>query len=132
MRCLSPSQVVSKGVGDGFILTDLIIIYTRFGSSQPPVSLEITTIASLTRNTSTITSKRLLKKELTYSSNTFQGSFYAEFCCCEGISCFQTNWALAQLFKADNKYISIIFIEVAFRVKANTTWTTKNNFLPLI
>ena len=99
MRCLSPSQVVSKGVGDGFILTDLVIIYTRFGSSQPPVSLEITTIASLTRNTSTITSKRLLKKELTYSSNTFQGLLYAEFCCWEGISCFQTNWALRSCSK---------------------------------
>ena len=35
---------VFDGVGDRFILTDLVIIYTRYGSSQPPVSLEITTI----------------------------------------------------------------------------------------
>ena len=39
----SPIQKVSEGVGDRFILTDLKIIYTRFGSSQPPVSLEIAT-----------------------------------------------------------------------------------------
>ena len=53
------------------ILTDLVIMYTRFGNSQPPVSLEITTIASLTRETSAMILKKLLKKELTYSSNTF-------------------------------------------------------------
>ena len=51
----SPLQKVSQGVGDRFILTDSVIIYTRFGSSQPPVSLEMTTIASLTRETSAIT-----------------------------------------------------------------------------
>ena len=39
----SPIHKVSEGVGDRFILTDLKIIYTRFGSSQPPVSLEIAT-----------------------------------------------------------------------------------------
>ena len=39
----SPIQKVSAGVGDRFILTDLKIIYTRFGSSQPPVSLETAT-----------------------------------------------------------------------------------------
>ena len=39
----SPIQKVSEGVGDRFILTDLKTIYTRFGSSQPPVSLETAT-----------------------------------------------------------------------------------------
>ena len=39
----SPLQKVSEGIGDRFILTKLKIIYTRFGSSQPPVSLQITT-----------------------------------------------------------------------------------------
>ena len=47
----------SEEVGDGFILTDLIIIYTRFGSSKPSVSLVITTIACLTRETSGIIEK---------------------------------------------------------------------------
>ena len=59
------------GVGDRFILTDLVIIYTFFGSSQPPVSLEITTIISLTKETSATIPKMLMKKELTYSLNTF-------------------------------------------------------------
>ena len=60
-----------EGVGDRFILLDLVITYTSFGSSKPSVSLEITNIASLTRETSTIIPKKLLKKEFTYSSNTF-------------------------------------------------------------
>ena len=34
----SPVRKVSDGVGNSFILTDLVIIYTCFGSSQPPVS----------------------------------------------------------------------------------------------
>ena len=59
----SPLLKVSNGVGDKFILTDLVIIYNRFGSSQPPISLEI--------KTSAIIPKKLMKKELTYSSNTF-------------------------------------------------------------
>ena len=42
---------VSEGIGDRFILTDLVIIYTLFGSSQSPVFLEITTITFLTRET---------------------------------------------------------------------------------
>ena len=67
----SPLQKVSEGVGDRFILTDLAIIYTRFGSSQPPVSLEITTIAFPSSETSAIIPKKLLKKELTYASNIF-------------------------------------------------------------
>ena len=69
--------------------TDLII-YTHFGSSQPPVYLEIST-AFLTRETSAIIPKKLLKKELTYSSNTSYGSFYAHFCCRKGISCYHSN-----------------------------------------
>ena len=40
-RNRSPLHKVSEGIGDRFILTDLVIIHTRFGSSQPPVSLEI-------------------------------------------------------------------------------------------
>ena len=61
----SPLRKVSEGVGDRFILTDFVIIYTRFGSIQSLVSLEITTIASLTREISVIIPKTLLKKELT-------------------------------------------------------------------
>ena len=53
--------------------------YIRFGSSQPPVSLEITTIASLTRETLAIIPKMLLKKELTYSSNTVSARFMRIF-----------------------------------------------------
>ena len=64
-------QKFSEGVGDRFIMSELLIIYTCFGSREPSVSLEITTIASLTRETSAIIPKKLLKKELTYSSNTF-------------------------------------------------------------
>ena len=75
---LCPLQKVSEGVGDRFVLTDLEIIYTRFGCSKPPVSLEITTIASLTRETSAIIPKKLVKKELTYSSSTFYSSFFLQ------------------------------------------------------
>ena len=39
----SPLQKVSGGVGDRFILTDIVI---RFESSQLPLFLEITTVAS--------------------------------------------------------------------------------------
>ena len=42
----SPLQRVSEGVGDTFVLTDLVIIYTCFGSSRSPVSLETTAIVS--------------------------------------------------------------------------------------
>ena len=55
-------QKGSVGLGDRFILTDFLIIYTRFGSSQPPVSLEITTIASLIRETSAIIPKKVTEK----------------------------------------------------------------------
>ena len=71
---------VSERVGDRFILKDVIIIYSLFGRSQSPVSSEITTIAFLTRETSVIIPKKLLKKELTSTSHTFQGSFNADFC----------------------------------------------------
>ena len=70
----------SEGVGDRFILTDLVIIDTVFRSSQSPVFLEITTIAFLTRKMSVTIPNKLLKKELTYTSNTFQGLFHADFC----------------------------------------------------
>ena len=63
-------QKVSEGVDKKFISTDLVIIYTRFGRSKPPVCLEISTIASSTNGTSAIIPEKLLKKELTYSSNT--------------------------------------------------------------
>ena len=67
----SSLQKVSEGVGDRLILTDLVNIYTSFPNSQSPVSLKMTTIASLTREKSAIMPKNLLKKDLTYSSNTF-------------------------------------------------------------
>lgn len=83
MPRISPSSAVnsiteSLWVGDRFILTDLVIVYTRFGSSQSTVSLEITNIASLTRVTSAILPKKILKKELAYSSNIFYGSCYSD------------------------------------------------------
>ena len=63
------------GPGDRYILMD----YIRFGSSQPPVSLEITTIASLTREMLAIVPKMLLKKKLTYLSNTVSAHFMRTF-----------------------------------------------------
>ena len=45
----SPLQNVSEGVGDRFILTNLVTIHAHFGSTQPPVSLEIRILTSLTR-----------------------------------------------------------------------------------
>ena len=45
------------------------VIYIHFGSSQPPVSLKITTAASLIKETLAITPTNLLKQDLTYSSN---------------------------------------------------------------
>ena len=95
----SSLQKVSEEAGDRFILTDLVIIYTRLGSSQSQVSLEIETTASLTRETSAIIPKELLKKELTYSSNTFKGSFDADFCCREGISSYVINHSQATWFQ---------------------------------
>ena len=52
------------GVGDRFILTDLVIIYTRLGTIQPPVFLKITTITSLTREMSVIRKKNVTDKGL--------------------------------------------------------------------
>ena len=78
----------SEGVGDRFILTDLVIIDTVFRSSQSPVFLEITTIVFLTRKMSVTIPNKLLKKELTYTLNTFQGLFHADFCCGKDISCY--------------------------------------------
>ena len=53
------------------ILAELVIIYTRFGNSQPPVSLEIATIASQIRETSVIILKKLLKKKKFYFMRIF-------------------------------------------------------------
>ena len=52
----SPLQV-SEGVCDRFILADIVIIYTCFGSSQTIVSLKVTTISSLARETSAVIQK---------------------------------------------------------------------------
>ena len=62
--------------------------YTRFGSGRPPVSLEITTIGSLPRETNGHHTKNLTEKGVGYSSNTFSGSFYADYCCRKDNSCF--------------------------------------------
>ena len=53
----------NKKMKNRLILADLVIIYARFGNSQPPVSLEIATIASLIRETLVIILKKLLKKK---------------------------------------------------------------------
>ena len=74
-------------VGDRLIITDLVIIHTRFGSNQLPFSLQITTIASRTREMSAITPKHSLKKDLTYSSSIFYGQFHADFCPRKNIFC---------------------------------------------
>ena len=73
----------NKKMKNRLILADLVIIYARFGNSQPPVSLEIATIASLIRETLVIILKKLLKKK--------EALFYADFCCHEGISSFFWN-----------------------------------------
>ena len=57
----------------------LVIIYTHFGSNQPPVPLKIPTIASLTRETWAIVPKTLLIKDLTYLSVPFKAHFNANF-----------------------------------------------------
>ena len=48
-------------------------------------------LASLTRETSAITKTNLFKGNLTYSSNTFRGQLYADFCCSQHISYFIKN-----------------------------------------
>ena len=48
-----------------FTLTDFVNIYTLFGSSQPPLSLRTTTVASLTRETSAVTTTIFFEKDLT-------------------------------------------------------------------
>ena len=53
------------------ILADLVIIYARFGNSQPPVSLEIATIASLIRETLVIILKSYWKKKKPYFMRIF-------------------------------------------------------------
>ena len=45
-----------------FLRKYVVVIYTSFGSSQPPVSLEMTTIASMTREMSTIILKKVTEK----------------------------------------------------------------------
>ena len=61
----------SDGISDTFTLMDLVIISLHFGTSQPFVFLKISTVASLIKETSVITPTSLLKKDLTYTSNTF-------------------------------------------------------------
>ena len=121
MQCLGSHKVpkssllqkVSERVGDRFTLADLVIIYTRFGSSQPPVSLEITTTASLTRDTSTIIPKKVTEQGA-YSLNTFQGSFFADFCCREDISChiLKLSWLLKFfiIFKLKFSFFFLFFL----------------------
>lgn len=51
-----------------FILINLLIVHVDFGSSQPLVSLKITTAVCLIRETWGSDQTNLLKKALTYSS----------------------------------------------------------------
>ena len=54
----------------GFLgLIDLLITRIHFRSSQTPVSLKITTVASMIRETSAITPTNLLKKDLTFKTH---------------------------------------------------------------
>ena len=62
-------QKVFEGVGDRLTLTDLVITYTHFHSSQWPISLKVITIASMTREILTIIPTNVLKNNATYSSN---------------------------------------------------------------
>ena len=57
---------------------DLEIICGRFRSSQPPVFLEVITIASLTWEMSAIIPQTLQKEELTYQLP-FKGHFMRSF-----------------------------------------------------
>ena len=71
---IKPIKENFEGVNfwDRFILIDLFITHIHFGSSQPPFSLKITTIASLTRKILAITPTNLLRKDLIYSANTLR------------------------------------------------------------
>ena len=61
----SPSKNVFEEVGfSRFIFIDLFITHIHFGSSQPPVFLKITAVASLIREMSAIIPTNLLKKGL--------------------------------------------------------------------
>ena len=62
---------------DLFILMDSAIIWIYFRNSQPPIYL--TAAASLFRGTLAITLTSLLKQNLTFSSNIFQGPFNVDF-----------------------------------------------------
>ena len=91
MPRISPSSEVnsiteSLWVGDRFILTDSVIVNTRFGSSQSTISLEITNITSLTRVTSAILPKKILKRSwlihqisfMAHVTRIFYGSCYSD------------------------------------------------------
>ena len=94
-QCLWSSKVLKSGqsqkgtdgveVGDRFTLMNLVI-YIHFGSSQPPISLKTSIVASLIKKILVITPTNSLKKDLAYSSNIFYGPFQVDFCCHEGIS----------------------------------------------
>ena len=48
--------------------------------------VKITTVSFSDQRNIGITKTNLLKKNLTYSSNTFRGRLYADFCCSQYIS----------------------------------------------
>ena len=79
----SPPQKVSEGVRDLFILLDSVITSIDFRRSQPPLSLIVVNVVYLIKETCAIKLRNLLKPGLNHSSNTF----FADFCCRQGISC---------------------------------------------
>ena len=74
----SPPQKIFQPARDLFILMDSTIIWFYFRNTKPPMSLKINA-ASLIRNTLVIILTNLLKQDLIFSSNTFQGPFNADF-----------------------------------------------------
>ena len=78
LRNESPSQNLFQLACDLFILMDSAINCIHFRNTQPPISLKINA-ASLIKNTLAIILTNLLKQDLSFASNTFQGLFNADF-----------------------------------------------------
>ena len=83
----SPLQKVSEWVGDRFILTDLIIIYTIW---KQPASSFFRNNNYCFPNEINIghCTKKVTEKGVDLFIKYLQGPFYADFTCREGISCY--------------------------------------------
>ena len=75
-----------------------VIIYKNFGSNQPPFSLKEQLFPPWSGQFWQIKIENLVTNDLTYSSNTFLGLCYFDFCYREGISCCHIHYSWKKYF----------------------------------